>query len=160
VQPFIGTRLYSLPEFESNHKGFSGDGQESADHAGKVETSLLWAVQPECVDMSRAPADYRPGEQFAMGEDALLANRRVGERMVADEAAWLGGKARELLEAYDRLKPEHRFTTFAGVEQVWQEVVVPRLPEFMTMQEQWDWQEPLPGDSPWNGNKAVPDNWR
>ncbi len=36
LQPMVGTRLYSLPEFESNYKGFSGDGSRKADHAGKV----------------------------------------------------------------------------------------------------------------------------
>jgi creatinine amidohydrolase len=160
IQPYVGTRLYSLPEFESNHRGFSGDGKETGDHAGKVETSLLWALEPECVDMSRAPETYRPGEQFAMGENARQADRRVGERMVADEVEWLGNKARELLELYERTRPAHTLTTFAAVEQVWHEVVAPRLPDFRTMQAQWEWQKPLPDDSPWNANKAVPDNWR
>ena len=85
LQPLVGTRLYSLPEFESNHKGFSGDGSQTGDHAGKVETSLLWALRPECVDVSRIPAEYRRGQQYAMGRDAGQANRLVGERMVADE---------------------------------------------------------------------------
>lgn len=160
VQPFVGTRLYSLPEFESNYKGFSGDGSQTRDHAGKVETSLLWALRPECVDVSRIPNEYRRGEQFAMGRNAGEANRQTGERMVADEVDWLGSKARELLAEYAHTQPAHTFTTFETVERVWAEVVVPRLPAFATMQEKWAWQGDLPDGSPWAGNKPVPGNWR
>ena len=153
LQPRVGTRLYSLPEFESNYRGFNGDGTQTGDHAGKVETSLLWALEPDCVDLSRAPEEHRRGEQFAMGADARQANRLTGERMVADEVEWLGRKGRELLEDYDRLKPEHTFTTFAAVEQAWQEVVEPALPDFETMQQKWPWQDDLPADSPWGRNR-------
>lgn len=160
VQPFVGTRLYSLPEFESNYKGFSGDGKETGDHAGKVETSLLWALRPECVDVSRIPAEYRRGEQFAMGKNAGESNRLVGERMVADEVEWLGNKARELQTEYERLQPAHTFTTFETVERVWAEVVVPHLPAFITMQEKWDPDVDLLAGSPWASNRPVPGNWR
>ena len=74
LQPLVGTRLYALPEFESNHNGFSGDGSQTGDHAGKVETSLLWALRPELVDVSRIPP-HVPGEVFAMGRDAHEADR-------------------------------------------------------------------------------------
>ncbi len=166
LQPLVGTRLYSLPDFEANYKGYSGDGTETADHAGKVETSLLWAVRPECVDVSRFPAEYQRGQvadrmgPFAMGPDAPQANRRTGERMVADEVEWLGNKSRELLAAYEQLQPAHNFTTFETVERVWQEVVVPKLPGFQSMQEKWDWQQDLPKDSPWKLNNRIPGNWR
>jgi creatinine amidohydrolase len=160
LQPYVGTRLYGLPEFESNHKGFSEDGSETGDHAGKVETSLLWALRPECVDKSRIPEQVQKGQQFAMGKDAGLADRRVGERMVADEVEWLGNKGRELLAEYDRLQPAHRFTTFETVERVWAEIVVPRLPSFMSMQEKWDWQADLPAGSPWASNYKIPGNWK
>jgi creatinine amidohydrolase len=160
LQPFVGTRLYSLPEFESNYKGFSGDGKATGDHAGKVETSLLWALRPECVDLSRIPAEYTPGEVFAMGRDAPQADRRVGERMVADQVEWLGKKTQELLAEYARLQPEHGFTTFEKVEQVWSEVVTPHVAQFQSMQPKWDWQKELPPDSPWGRNNQVPDNWK
>jgi creatinine amidohydrolase len=160
LQPFVGTRLYSLPEFESNYKGFSGDGGETGDHAGKVETSLLWALRPECVDVSRIPKSYRRGEQFAIGADAGLSSRKVGEGMVADEVEWLGNKGRQLLAEYDRLAPVHGFTTFEIVERVWAEVVAPRLPSFISMQEKWAGQPDLPPDSPWGKNNQVPGNWK
>ncbi len=159
VQPWVGTRLYGLPEFESNAKGFSGDGKQTGDHAGKVETSLLWALRPECVDMSRLMKGGRQSERFAQGRDAGESNRRVGERMVADQVEWLGKKAYELLQEYNQLKPAHHFTTFETVENVWQEVVMPRFGEFKTMQDQWSWQKDLPEDSPWQSNWRVPSNW-
>lgn len=160
LQPFVGARLYSLPEFESNYKGFTGDGQNTGDHAGRVETSLLWALEPECVDVSRIPAEYRRGEQFAMGRDAAQASRLTGERMVADQVEYLGRKARELIAEYDRLRPAHSFATFAEVERVWHEIVAPRVGEFQSMQEKWPGQADLPAGSPWARNHGIPDNWR
>ena len=153
LQPFTGTRLYGLPEFESNYKGFAGDGHQTGDHAGKVETSLLWAVEPDCVDVSRMPKEFHPGQQFAMGKDAFQANRRVGERMLADEVEWLGNKAAELLADYERLKPQHNFTTFETVEKVWAEVVEPVVPGFKSMVQM---EGELPADSPWKANSGVP----
>jgi creatinine amidohydrolase len=152
LQPLVGTRLYALPEFESNHNGFSGTGKDIGDHAGKVETSLLWALRPELVDYSRV-VPHVPGQVFAMGEDAHEADRRVGERMVADEVAWLSSKADELLAEYDRLQPAHTFTTFSAVEAAWKERIEPALPSFQTMQPIWPDQEDIPADSPWNRNR-------
>ena len=154
LQPRVGTRLYALPEFESNYKGFSGDGSQTGDHAGKVETSLLWALRPELVDISRLPASQALG-QFAMGPDAGEADRRVGERMVADQVEFFGRKTAELLAEYARLRPAHLFTTFTAVEQAWQEVIQPALPSFRTMQPIWDHQREIPPDSPWNLNRSV-----
>ena len=82
VQPHVGTRLYGLPDFEANQPGFDEDGRRTGDHAGKVETSLLWALHPECVDLSRVPPPDEEGPHFAMGRNARESNRRVGERMV------------------------------------------------------------------------------
>ncbi len=159
LQPHVGTRLYGLPDFEANQPGFDGDGHSGGDHAGKVETSLLMALAPECVDLSRLPAPGTPGEHFAMGPNAYQSDRRVGERMVADELRWLGAKARELRAEYARLKPAHTFRTFADVERVWEHVVRPALKEFRTMQLRWsDGPEAeVPADSCWYANWAVPD---
>jgi creatinine amidohydrolase len=157
VQPHCGARLYALPDFEANQPGFDGDGA-SGDHAGKVETSLLWAVMPECVDVSRIPAEGAPGEHFAMGANAREASRRVGERMVQDEARWLGAKGRELLAEYDRLQPTQRLRTFAQVEAVWAEVVAPRLREFESMKPFWDGShsDRIPEGSVWRANWDIP----
>ena len=148
AQPFVGTRLYGLPDFEANAPGFDGS---QGDHAGKVETSLLWALEPDCVDMSRLPDAEAPGPHFALGKSAPLSNRRVGERMAADEVRWLGAKGRELLAAYQAQNPAPRLRTFQAVETLWETVIAPRLPEFQTMR-LWDNSAPPPHDSVWRAN--------
>jgi creatinine amidohydrolase len=156
VQPHVGTRLYGLPDFEANQPGFDGDGRGTGDHAGKVETSLLWALQPECVDLSRLPGPEAPGPHFAMGANAGESDRRTGERMVADEVRWLGAKARELLDDYNRERPRHTLHTFEDVEVLWETVVRPRLNEFRTMQDLWEGRDPASPTSMWHANWQVP----
>lgn len=155
VQPFVGTRLFGLPEFEANQPGYDG---ASGDHAGKVETSLLWALMPECVDVSRMPPEAEPGTPYAMGRDAYLADRKIGERMVADEIRFLGAKIHELLGEYDQLKPDHQLKTFSQVEDLWHGVVLPELRNFRTMQAVWEG-EPPPEGSRWLENWTIPDNY-
>jgi creatinine amidohydrolase len=159
IQPHVGTRLYALPEFESNYKGFTGDGSNTGDHAGRVETSLLWALEPECVDISRIPERTQAVTHFALGEDAYQASRQIGERMVADEVEWLSNKARELLGVYKQIQPKHTLLTFQDVENLWHKVALPELGAFESMKEIWEWQEPIPEDSPWYANMKIPDNW-
>ncbi len=156
IQPHVGLRLYGLPDFEANQPGFDGGGKGTGDHAGKVETSLLWAVEPDCVDYSRIPGPDFPGPHFAMGSNARESNRLTGERMVADEVRWLGDKAADLLAAFDAATPETRLLTFAQVEALWETVVRPRLGEFRTMQQHWDGRVPPPEDSVWRRNWTVP----
>jgi creatinine amidohydrolase len=157
VQPSVGARLYALPDFEANKPGFANDDRSGGDHAGRVETSLLWALEPDCVDVSRLPAANAPGPHFAMGPDAHQANRRIGERMVADEVRWLGAKAAELLAQYERDQPAQRLRTYAQVEQLWATVVRPRLKEFRTMQPTWEGRQPPAADSVWFPNWRVPE---
>ena len=157
VQPHVGTRLCGLPDFEANQPGFDNDGRSGGDHAGKIETSLLWALHPECVDLSRVPPEGEPGKHFAMGATVRQSNREVGERMVRDEVRWLGEKAKELLAAYRREQPEHRLRTFEQVEVLWDTVVRPALKGFRSMQDLWQGQEPVPEDSVWHDNWRVPD---
>ena len=158
VQPRVGMRLYALPDFEANQPGFAGDGKSGGDHAGRVETSLLWALDPDGVDVSRLPPADAPGPHFAMGPNAREADRRVGERMVEDEVRWLGVKAHELLAEHGRARPSARLRTFAEVEELWRSVVEPELPRFRTMQPAWERPDAalLPADSVWRANSAVP----
>lgn len=155
VQPHVGARLYALPDFEANEPGFPGDGS-SGDHAGKVETSLLWAVEPDCVDVSRLPDRDAEGPHFAMGGNAYESDRRAGERMLADEVAWLGTKARELLADYDRTSSARRLRTYEQVEQLWDDVVGPAFRDFKTMQPRWA-DERVPEDSVWHANWRIPE---
>jgi|DewCreStandDraft_4_1066084.scaffolds.fasta_scaffold94234_2 creatinine amidohydrolase len=157
LQPYCGTRLYGLPDFEANTPGFDGDGRSGGDHAGRVETSLLWALEPECVDVSRLPAPTAPGPHFAMGANARESSRVIGQRMAADEVRWLGEKARALREEYARLRPEHRFTTFAEVERVWRDVVKPAVAEFECMKMSQGDGSDMPPESVWNRNCRIPE---
>lgn len=155
LQPYVGARLYSLPDFEANVPGFAGDNRSGGDHAGRVETSLMWALDAACTDMSRIPAEG--GHPYAMGPDVRESNRRVGERMVADEVRYLVDKAQQMLDAYEREQPTQRLATFAQVEHLWKTVVRPALPTFQTMQALWPGQKPVPSDSMWHANWQVPD---
>ena len=156
LQPHFAMRLYGLPDFEANQPGFDNDGKATGDHAGKVETSLLWAVEPACVDVSRFPEQDTPGPHFAMGANARQADRRVGERMVTDEVRWLGQKATELLTAYRQHPPtDRRPLSFMDIEQLWNTEVLPRLKDFKTMQ--YLDRTPPPTDSRWQLNYTIPE---
>jgi creatinine amidohydrolase len=152
IQPYLQMRVYGLPDFEANKPGFPGDGA-GGDHAGKVETSLLWALQPESVDYSQIPAEPK-FPLFAMGPNAREANRGVGERMVADEVAWLGRKKEELLAAYDPGAPS-RLRTFDQVEAFWAAEVKPRLKDFESMKNFRPDKAAPPESSRWRENWQV-----
>jgi hypothetical protein len=93
-----------------------------------------------------------------MGVDAAKANRKTGERMVADEVRWLGAKGKGLLEQYDRDRPQSRLRTFDEVETLWAEIVRPRLESFYSMQEAPADSEfaPVPPTSQWYANWSAP----
>ena len=166
VQPYVRMQVYGMPEFEANERGFGPDGP-TADHAGKVETSLLWHLDPESVDLSRLPNPRSPETDesvgflrrppyFAMGPDAAESDRRVGERMVRDEVAWLGRKAEELLGAYAPDREVHGLITFEDVERFWESEVRPRLSGFATMQPRWAPTGTLDPASRWYANSNIP----
>ena len=149
IQPHVRVRLFGLPDFEANHRGFSGNG-DGGDHAGRVETSLLWALQPECVDMSRLPEPEEAGPHFAMGENAPESSRLVGERMVSEEVEWLGKKARELLSAYTTGNPG--LETFDEVERFWKNEMAPRIQDLESMQMRFKDDDGVPETSIWYPN--------
>ena len=154
IQPNFSMRLYGLPDFEANHIGFSKQG-DGGDHAGRVETSLLWALEPDCVDVSRMPDPETPGPHFAMGSNAHDSDRRTGERMVNDEVEWLGKKMQELLEEYTKQDNSNRkLVTFEEVEKMWTEQVVPTLKTFETMK---NTSESPPEDSQWFAQWKIPE---
>ncbi|MCG9126961.1 creatininase family protein [Candidatus Poribacteria bacterium] len=154
IQPNFAMRLYGLPDFEANHIGFSKQG-DGGDHAGRVETSLLWALEPDCVDVSRMPEPETPGPHFAMGSNAYDSDRLTGERMVNDEVQWLGKKMQELLDEYTHLDNSNREpVTFEQVEKIWAEQIKPVLNTFETMQNKG---EPPPEDSQWFDQWKIPE---
>lgn len=153
IQPHFATRLYMLIGLGAPESRFA-DGKSMGGHAGRGETSLLWSVAPDCVDLSRIPPSDSPGPHFAMGGDAHESDRRAGERMLADIVDVLGNKAQELLDEYEQLQPKREPRTFEQVEVIWDEEIRPKLPGFASMQ---DGVEAPPRDSRWYANWHIPE---
>jgi creatinine amidohydrolase len=151
LQPHLAVRLWALPDFEANQPGFDGDGKSGGDHAGKVETSLLWALEPENVDVSRIPRDK--GQHFAMGPDASESSRLTGERMVADEVRWLGVKAQELLSSW--VERPRGLERFDDVERFWEAEIAPRVRGLESMQLRFNERGAVPEESVWQANWKV-----
>ena len=149
IQPFVRVRLYGLPEFEANRPGFPSDGADG-DHAGKVETSLLWILEPNSVDMSRIPEDP-DYPVFGLGADAKESNLAAGESMVRDIVAWLARKQQELLDDYDPDRPS-LLRTFDDVDAFWDQHVRPAMAEFRSLKGSWTEDDGPPSDSRWHEN--------
>jgi creatinine amidohydrolase len=140
----------------------SDDENFRGDHAGRWETSLLWALRPDLVDMSRLAAGTAEEitHIMATGRDAGQASRRSGEAFVDMHAAWFGRKATELLGAYQApAKPAARMPgnplgalTFGETERLWRDEVEPLLADFSAMN-RWPGQEPTDSASAWAENE-------
>lgn len=152
VQDHVSVRLdyFIGAGVEDDH---FGDGLGSGGHAGREETSLLWATDPDCVDLSRLPKDSADSPHFALGELNEKSSRRAGELAVADLAARLGTKGKDLIDAFDTASERKPPMTFAELETVWQAEFVPELEQYACMQE--DRPEP-PVGSRWLANWAIP----
>lgn len=153
IQPHIAMRLDVI--FGVIAKSRFDDDKGSGGHAGRGETSLLWATDPDCVDISRVPPPGTPGKHFAMGSLVPESSLRAGQLMVNDAAEHLGKMAKNLLEEYDRLKPEHKPLTFDGVEEIWDREMRPRIKDLAAMQDVRPGQKPPPEDSRWYANWRV-----
>ncbi len=146
---------YETIEYEDIH----------GDHAGRCETSQLWALRPELVDISRL-AHGTPDEMgrvMATGRDAGQAARRTGEAIVASQVAWLGRKSAELLAQYQPPRQRASRTpgnplgalTFAETERIWKDDIEPLLPQFVSMN-RWPGQEAVDPASTWAPNETSP----
>jgi creatinine amidohydrolase len=134
IQPRLRMRVRGLADFELNRPGFPGDGADG-DHAGKVESSLLAALEPGLVEMERVPED--PSfPLFAMGRDAAEASPEAGAAMAAAIVAGLGEVMERLLADWDSARPS-RLTTFDDVEDFWDREMAPRLGELSSMRTTW-----------------------
>ena len=132
------------------------------DHAGRCETSQLWALRPELVDLSRlAPGTSEAiGRVMATGPDAGQSSRRLGEGIVASQVNWLGRKAAELLAAYQ--PPDRPASpvpgnplgglTFGEAARLWRAEVEPLLPGFSSMNLR-EGQAGVDPASPWAANE-------
>ena len=132
------------------------------DHAGRTETSQLWALRPELVDLSRlapgTPEEIMP--VMATGPDAGQSSRRLGEAIIAAQVAWLGRKGDELLAAW---RPPARpaspapgnplgALTYGQTERIWRAEIEPLLPEFSSMNLE-PGEAPTDPASPWAPNE-------
>ena len=152
VQPRVGARI----EFIANDDDLDKDPDtdfEWVDHAGKGETSGLWATEPACTDISRLPSPGALGTHFAMGKNASESDRRRGQWLTEHKAAYLAEVAQDKIDEYQNVKPAHKLATFRDVEMLWEQVVLPVLPQFACMQEG---KKQVPEDSMWHANWRVP----
>lgn len=73
--------------------------QDAGDHAAKWETSLLMALRPDCVDMTRLPEDKNISLIGVGGEDPRgTASKEFGEKAVRLIVERIVAKAHELLK--------------------------------------------------------------
>lgn len=153
LQPHFATRLAFCADYELTPTEYLAD----FGHGGSIETAYLWALEPDCVDVSRLPSPDDPGPHFAMGENAAEADRRTGERVVAGIADRLWERARDLLAEYDRISPQRSPRTFGEVERIWECELAPRLPDFACMAQAPEGSCPEPpADSQWRSNWVIP----
>jgi creatinine amidohydrolase len=132
------------------------------DHAGRCETSQLWALYPELVDMSRMAQGTTDEirKVMATGWNANQSSRRLGERIVASQIAYFGRVAADLLAAYQQPAQPRKpapgnplgALTFGETERIWLEEIEPILPQFSSMNLEPN-QQPTDPASPWSPNE-------
>ena len=149
-QPHFAMRLCGLLD----HDVLS----DAGDHAGRVETSQLWHLEPDCVDISRLPKEWVPyPNNFATGVDAHLANRKDGERMVTEQVERLGSIATELLKTYQEPKDGRKPLSYAAIDELWEITMQDIFPKLEIMVQQIEGWPPPPANSRWMLNwKIVP----
>jgi len=65
------------------------------DHAGRNETSIMMALAPELVDLTRLPANREQWPQGVNGEDPRDASAAHGEELIEAALGLIGGKLKE-----------------------------------------------------------------
>lgn len=79
-------------QFELNLFGVRGEVGEvwrsQIDHAGANETSLVMAIRPSLVDISRLPADRKTWPLAVAGEDPRDATENAG-KVVIEQSIWM-----------------------------------------------------------------------
>jgi creatinine amidohydrolase len=113
-------RVAALADWEAiRYKDYHGD------HAGRCETSQLWALRPELVDISRIPNTPSKEVVFASTYDARLSSRLEGEAIVASQVAFFDRLAGYLLISAESQPPSERIS-MEQAEQIWQEMLADR----------------------------------
>lgn len=83
-------------ELISAKQDFPGKWQTQIDHAGRNETSVMMAVAPELVDLSRLPTERDTWPQGVSGEDPRDASVAFGEELIEATLALIGGRLDDL----------------------------------------------------------------
>lgn len=113
-------RTVALADWEAiRYKDYKGD------HAGRCETSQLWALRPELVDISRIPEEPFSGIVFASSHDARHSSRREGEGIIASQVIYLNHLADELLRQSKDQPPSERIPG-KEAEEIWQKMLSDR----------------------------------
>lgn len=113
-------RAVALADWEAiRYKDYRGD------HAGRCETSQLWALRPELVDITRIPAEPFEGVVFASPHAARNSSRREGEAIVASQVAFFERLSDELLRQAEDQPPGERIPG-EQAEEIWQEILADR----------------------------------
>ena len=96
----VGVKTWVLAEYEVvKDLGYTGD------HAARWETSLLWHIAPELVDLGLYREDLTGDEQGVMGENpAETASAEDGGRVFAAMAERIADRARAILDEPDQSK--------------------------------------------------------
>lgn len=80
----------------SAKRDFPDSWRTQTDHAGRNETSILMAVDPRFVDLSRLPHDRKEWPQGVAGEDPRDATASYGEELIESSLALIGKKLEAL----------------------------------------------------------------
>jgi len=80
----------------SARRDFPGRWKTQNDHAGRNETSILMAVEPDLVDLSMLPDDRNQWPQGVAGEDPRDSTTEYGEELMEATLALIGNKLDEL----------------------------------------------------------------
>jgi len=88
--------VYAFPEYEvTADLGYLGD------HAAKWETSILWALRPDLVEMDKLPKDLNKPLRGVGGQDPRTgASRKLGREIVKAMVERIGDLAKGFLD-YD-----------------------------------------------------------
>jgi creatinine amidohydrolase len=148
-------RIWAGSDSEAHGRAGVSDG-----HAGRYETSIMWALRPDLVDMSRLEDGMSAEGVMAGGEGARTASRREGARLVDESADWLGAKADQLLASYEpppadpgRASGNDRGAmTFDEAERLWRQDVEPLLKQFVSFQTNTEYGS-VAQESPWANNE-------
>lgn len=120
------------------------------DHAGATETSQLWYLRPDLVDIARLTPESAASNDYAAGANALESSRRLGEEIVRSQIERLGVVGGELLAAYSG-PAQPPALSFDETEAIWREILA-RRDEWVTLK-LWKDQKPAGEDSSWHANQ-------